>query len=108
MDRLDVNSKPFETAELKTEEQRQKWLECLIDDMHHWRRKCDVIIPDQSEATVKAQQRASWAFLQKQGKVIGAISAMKVCGLISDRCFQEMNQKAANTLIPTIVGEKRG
>jgi predicted RNA-binding protein Jag len=104
MERLDVNTTPVPRATITNSESAQKWVEELIRDMQVWRMACDVIIPDKNEVAVKAQRRAMWTFLAKHGEVVGALKTLALCGLISDRCYRELNQKAINSLIPTIVG----
>ena len=104
MDKLDINSTELERASITNEDQARNWVESLINEMLVWRARCDVIIPDNTQETVVSQRRAMWTFLSKNGKVCGALSALKLCGLISDRCYTELNQKATNTLIPTQVG----
>ena len=104
MDKLDVKPTNIPHAEILNQEQAQNWVEELIEEMMVWRRACDVKIPNNKQIAVKTQQRALWSFLTKQGQVIGALKSLKLCGLISERCYLELNQKAINTLVPTVVG----
>jgi predicted RNA-binding protein Jag len=106
MEVLDVNATALPRASINNAESAQKWVEELIREMHAWRVACDVVIPDKNEVAVKAQRRALWTFLAKHGEVCGALKTLVLCGLISDRCYRELNQKAINSLIPTIVGGK--
>ena len=101
---IDVNPTKMPKAEILSEEQAQNYVVELVDEMNHWRQQCNVSIPGNRAATVKQQQRASWTYLTKQGQVIGALSAFKLAGLISDRCYQELKQNATNAVIPSVVG----
>ena len=106
MDRLNVNESEIPHAEIRNQEQAQRWVEELIEEMMIWRRACDVRIPDNNQMAVQTQRRALWTFLSKQGKVVGALKSLLLCGRISERCYTELNQKAINTLIPTVVGNR--
>lgn len=103
MDRLDVGATPITRAAIETEEQARAWVCHLVDEMTLWRLACDAPVPGNSR-DVRAQQRALWTFLTKQGQVIGALKSLRMTGFISDVCFDELNQKALNTLIPSVVG----
>lgn len=90
--------------EIKTVEQARKWVMYLVEDMHNFRQICDIKIPNPTETQVRAQQRALWQFLTKQGKVIGALQALLLTKKINDVAYKELKQKAINALAPTIVG----
>lgn len=89
---------------LDTEEQARKWVISLVDDMKTFRAICDVHIPNPTDIQVKAQQRALWNFLQKQGKVMGALTALLLTRKINEVAYNELKQMALNSLAPTIVG----
>lgn len=89
---------------IETEEQAQKWVLELVQDMLFWRTECDVTFPGDSGKTVQHQRRACWTFLAKQGKVVGALQALLLAGKIGERCYQELNQQAINSLAPKVVG----
>ena len=99
-----IEELPLPTAKIETEDQARNWVLELTQDMLEWREKCDVVFPDNSAQTAQYQKRAMWTFLEKHGQVIGALKTLKMCGLISDRCYMELNQQALNTLIPRVVG----
>lgn len=103
MERLDVGGTSIPKATIETEDQAMSWILELVDEMTAWRAACDVPVPD-NDVSKKLQQRAMWTFLVKQGQVTGALKAFRMSGLISDRCFDELNQKALNSLIPSVVG----
>lgn len=94
----------MEIDKLETEEQVRSWVLLLIEDMQHWRTVCNVYIPNPTEEMVSAQQKALWKFLQKQGKVIGALQALLAVRKINEVAYNEFYQKALNSLAPTIVG----
>jgi len=105
MDRLDVQSKDAARAQIENEDQARNWVTSLVQDMLKARLKCDIPIPDRSEMSVKKHQRRMWSFLTKQGKVVGALQTLLKCGVISEAFYQEMHQRALNTLVPTNVGK---
>jgi hypothetical protein len=104
MNKLDVNPTDMPHAEIRNEEQAQNFVDDLVRQMTMWRNACDVPIPDKDNKAALEQRRAMWSFLTKQGQVVGALKAFKLCGLISERCYKEFHQKAINALIPTNVG----
>jgi hypothetical protein len=102
---LDINPTEVPSApRILNEEHAIKWIEELIQDMATWRNACNVHVPGDKEASAKMQRRSLWTFLSKQGQVTGALKTLLLCGIISDRCYREFNQKAINSLIPTTVG----
>lgn len=104
MEPLDVNATALPIAQITNQESAERWVEELIQEMLQRRHRCDVPIPDNSEASVKAQQRAMWSFLTKHGEVIGALKTLVMCGLLSDNAFKALNQRAINALVPSVVG----
>lgn len=106
VDRFDVNDKALPQTKIETEAQAQNFVLELIQEMLKYREECNTIYPDEGrEQTVVRQRRAFWVFLTKQGQAIGALKAFLLAGMISERCFTELNQTAINTLIPTVVGK---
>jgi len=105
MDALDVNEKPIPRAQIETPDQAANWINELMQEMLLWRRQCNVAIPGNPKATAIQQQRNMWTFLTKQGQVIGALKTLMMCNLISEKMFQEYNQRAINSLIPEVVGQ---
>lgn len=93
---------------IETEDQARNWVQELVVDMQYWRGECNVSFPGDAAKSVQYQQRACWTFLTKQGKVVGALQALLLVGKISERCYQELNQLAINTLAPTVVGNAHG
>lgn len=91
---------------IENQEQAERWVESLLREMLGWRQACDIPVPCNNDKAAQDQRRTLWTFLNKQGQVIGALKTLRLCGLISDRCYAELNQKAINTLIPTTVGEQ--
>jgi hypothetical protein len=83
-------------AEIKTSEQALAWVTVLVQEMQLWRSKCDTV------QMVSDRQKALWTFLQKQGQVIGALKALRLCGLIGDQAYREYCQRAINSLVPTV------
>ena len=76
----------------------------LVDEMQRTRAACDVPYHGNDPDTVLAIKRMMWAFLQKQGQVVGALNAFRLTGLMGERAYAELHQKAINALIPTVVG----
>ena len=104
-DGLDVGNSKLPQTKIETEAQARNFVLELVQDMLKWREECNTIYPDEGrEQTVVRQHRAFWVYLTKQGQAIGALKAFLLAGLISERCFAELNQTSINTLIPTVVG----
>ena len=101
---LDVSPKAMPKAEIRTEEQATAFVEELTLEMIRWRNECNVKIPGNPNVQAQRQRKALWTFLTKQGQVVGAIKAFKLAGLISDKCFMALHQKALNSLIPSVMG----
>ena len=95
MNTLNVGKQAKEPVQIETPEQATYYVEALVSDMKHWRQRCD------ASTDITLQRRALWTFLTKQGQVIGALNALKMCGLLSDRAYKELHQQAVNSLIPT-------
>ena len=83
--------------ELKTSEQAHNWIERLMLKMSVARKKCDLL------TEVVEQRRALWLFLVRHGRVLGALDACYHSGLITERAYIEFNQKAINSLVPSIL-----
>ena len=103
MDTLNVGDQSLHRGEIRTEEQARAWVMGLVTEMLDYRQRCDIPIPDKNQHLIREQQRNMWTFLTKQGQVVGALKALKLVGMISDRGYQELMQKAVNTLIPSVV-----
>ena len=93
-----------EVLEITNEEQARNWVKALLADMQAWRDICNVRVPDNNEEMVRQQQRALWKYLQKQGKVIGALQTLLLTRQINELAYKELTQKALNSLAPTVVG----
>ena len=104
MDSLDVKTTEIPKAEIRTEEQATRVVEDFIRIMQGYRALCNVMVPDPGETLARTQQKNLWIFLTKQGQAEGALKAFKLAGLISDKCYVELHQKAINSLMPTVVG----
>jgi len=91
-------------TEVANEEQARNWVLSLLEDMQAWRDICTVYIPNPSAIQVNEQRRALWSFLQKQGKVMGALQTLLLTRQINEIAYKELKQKALNSLGPTIVG----
>lgn len=87
-------------AVIETEEQATNYVVHLVAEMQQYRAACDVAC--EGPRTVQAVQRMAWAFLVKQGQVVGALNAFRSAGLLSERAWAELHQKAINALIPTV------
>lgn len=95
----------LDIPEINNEEQARSWVEVLILDMQAWREACTIHIPNPTEEKVKQQQRAFWKFLQKQGKVMGALHTLLLMRKVNEVAYNELKQKALNALGPTVVGK---
>lgn len=103
---LDVKHTDVPITKITTEEQARNWVLQLIAEMQYYRQRCDQPLPDNSQVIQK--QRDMWTFLEKHGKVIGALQTLMLCGMVSQRCYQELTQAALNTLIPSEIGRIDG
>ena len=100
---LDVNNSAVPQAKITTEAQARGFVEELISDMVLWRSMCDVAKTEMPKTGARDQVRALYCFLEKQGQVVGALKALLMADMISERCYKELTQVAINTLIPTII-----
>lgn len=87
---------------ISTEAQAITYVEGLIGEMGRLRAACDVPYAGNDVTTIQAIQRMMWAFLTKQGQVIGALNAFRMTGLMPERAYIAFHQKAINALAPTI------
>ena len=101
MDKLDVKPRAMPRASIKTEDQARNFVRELMTEMDVYRQQCNVAVPDNNHFLAQCQKRDMWAFLAKHGEVIGALKAFKASGLISDKCFEEMNAEAIDSLRPS-------
>lgn len=99
-DRLIPETAPPQ-GEIKTEAQATNYVERLTIDMLDMRAMCDQLVkrPNTPEKAVK---RAFWIFMKKHGEVIGSLNAFRLTGMISERAWAELHQKAINALAPTV------
>jgi hypothetical protein len=88
--------------EIVTSEQAVAHVTALVGDMQTCRAACDVPYNRNSSDTVIAMQRMFWAFLTKQGQVVGANNALRAAGLMPARAHSEFNQAALNAMAPTV------
>ncbi len=105
MSELDVHPTELDKATITTREQAVAWAEELTVEMLHWRQRCNVFIPGNINRTAVEQRRAMWTFLSKQGQLTGALKTLMLVGLLPERAYAELNQKAINALAPEVVGQ---
>lgn len=90
--------------DLITEDQVKNWILGLVEDMKVYRQRCNIIIPNPTKIQIDHQRRDLWTFLQKQGKVMGALELALYTGSISEVMYEELASIATNSLAPTLVG----
>lgn len=98
----------FYGGQVKTVEQATVFMNALISDMRKFRALCDIQIPDRTEKKVLEQKRVMWMFLQKQGKVMGALETLYLCGIVDEVFLNKFKEKATQALLPTVVGSFNG
>jgi len=96
--------KDIAIAKIETIEQAREWVISLVQDMQFFRSLCDIEIPNPTSKQVTEQRRALWKYLQKQGKVMGALEALLFTRMLNEVAYNELRQQALNSLAPTIVG----
>lgn len=99
-DQLFLKTKPPQVT-IKTEEQATNYVVGLVAEMSKCRISCSLACQNKATSVGEAQ-RMSWVLLNKQGQVVGALNAFRLAGLISERVWIELHQKAINALAPTI------
>ncbi len=101
----DVNPRP--TDEIRTQEQAINLVDEYCQKAVQSRVNCNVIIPGDQCATVKAQQEAYDNWLRWYGCAIGALVALHRARLIPENAYTQLQQKVYNTLAPQVVGDVR-
>lgn len=97
-----ITSNPIKNK-IKTETQALNYLQSLVREMTAARDACRIAVPGDLKLSVSMQKRAMWVFLTKQGQVMGALNALYGVGLVSDRAFNEFNNRAIKSLVPDVV-----
>lgn len=96
----DLTQRPIDT-----EEQATKLVETYCERAVDARKLCDVVIPDDTEATVQHQNKAYQHWLMNYGAAIGALVALKNARKISDNAYKQLQQRVFSTLAPRVVGD---
>jgi len=89
-------------VEIHTEAQAVNYVERLTTDMLDLRAVCDQLTKNPKTPEL-ALKRSFWIFMKKHGEVIGALNAFRLTGMIPERAWVELHQKAINALAPTVV-----
>lgn len=89
---------------IETKKQAENWIRHLLDRLAQARLACDVRVPGDPKATIRAQRRAERQFLVHYGSAIGVIRSLHALQKIGDVSYESYRQEAARHLVPTIVG----
>lgn len=92
-------------GKITNQEQATKLVEMYCNKAETARALCNVVIPDDKQATATAQQRAYMQWLMQYGGAIGALVALHKAGLISDNAHIQLQQRVFQTLNPSVVGD---
>lgn len=93
-----------EPPPVRTKDEAIHYLQNAIEMLKQRRHACNVIVPGDTVATVKAQKAADRRFLIHIGRCMEAASLLCAVGLIDVIAFDKFHQEALNTMAPTIVG----
>ncbi len=102
-----TDASPQPSDEIKTQEQATNVVDDYCRRAVQARLNCNVIIPGNKTATVKAQQQAYDNWLRWYGCAIGALTAFHGVRLIPENAYKLLQQKVYNTLAPQVVGDVR-
>ncbi len=94
--------------EIRTPEQARNWVLELVDVVKEARLNCNVVIPDDKQATARRQQAAFRQFLVKHGLALGALVTLHRTGKIGDVMYNELNDQVISTFQASVVGVVRG
>ena len=91
--------------EIRTLEQGRDAALALLERAREARLKCDILIPNPSEALVTTQQKNFQKFLILYGSTLGALGALHRASLISDEAYTEIRKATTQLMGPTVVGK---
>ena len=100
-----IGAPPELPPKIETEEQALNYLDSTLTAVTVAREACNVIVPGDKAATVRAQKKAFTRFLMNQGRAMEAAILLFRVGLITDRAYLEFRQRALNTLAASVVGQ---
>ncbi len=92
-------------GKITNQEQATKLVEMYCNKATTARELCNVVIPGDTAATVRAQQRAHQQWLMQYGGAVGSLVALHRAGMISDNAYEQLQQKVFQTLKPSVVGD---
>lgn len=103
---MSYNLKPLydDVRTISTRDEAKKWLGHLMDRLSDARMACNVVVPDDHNATVKAQQSAERKYLVHYGTFMGVLRSLHATGHVDDGFYATMHQQAGATLGATVVG----
>ncbi len=90
---------------ITTQDQATKKVEEYVERAAHARDRCNVEVPGDREATVKAQQKAYQHWLMHYGAAVGTLTVLREAGLISDNAFAWLQPKVYATLAASVMGD---
>lgn len=93
-----------EPPKIKTRDQAVNYMQAALRLLQTKREACNVIIPDDTQATIRFQRRAERVFLMHVGRVLEAASLMCSVGLIEADAFETFHKDALNTMAPSVIG----
>ncbi len=82
-----------------------RWLDGEVAKLEAARAACDTLVPLDSAATMRQQQRAQRVYLLRYGAATGAGVALLRAGLISEAAYEGTLTRAQRTLFAGLAAE---
>ncbi len=89
---------------VRTREEAINYLDASLRRLLQARANCDVIIPNNVEATVAQQQKNMRKFLIHVGKLMGESAFAFAMGLIEQETYERFHMAALNSMAAKVVG----
>ena len=92
------------TGRIETPEQATNFAVSLCQEVVSARAECNIVIPDDKEATARAQDLAYQRWCMKYGQAVGTVIILYKVKLIGDEAYRRLMQQVVNTLAASVVG----
>lgn len=90
--------------QIRTHDEIVNYLQRSLEQAMARRAECNVIVPDDTEMTVRLQKRAERKLLVNVGRLMGEASLARSLGAIEPGTHARFHSAALQLLAPTLVG----
>lgn len=91
-------------GKFQSRDEAVNFLRMSLDQVRQKRLACDVVVPNDHDATVHLQRKAFQVYLLTVGRTMGLAEALFKAGWLDEKAWKEFHQESLNTLAASITG----